>query len=177
MAADDLDSGDAMADLERRFVAAYIALYGTAPAGAPMEVLNWKVAGAGPIKALDLRQARDGAAGGHDDNDALKGHRNLYIPAKGSFPACPIYDRYRLMPGDRVSGPAVVEERESSLLLDPGDEGQVDEQLTSGSRSRRMAGRRPQGSTLHPRAGPAMLIADRRHQAHAEAFIVDRAAV
>ena len=136
--ANGLDSGDTRADLERRFVAAYTKLYGTAPSGAPMEVLNWKVAGTGPITALDLRLTRDSATeaatstpptGGPDGHTALKGHRDVYVFETGGFLRCPIYDRYRLAPEDVVTGPAVVEERESSLLLDPGDVGQVDEHL------------------------------------------------
>ena len=150
----------------------------TAPAGAPMEVLNWKVAGAGPIKALDLRQARDGAAGGHDDNDALKGHRNLYIPAKGSFPALPYL---RPLPPDagrpgqrprRGRGARVVAAAGSRRRRPGGRAAQHQDHARAGWR---VGGRRVRPCT-HMR-GPAMLIADRRHQAHAEAFIVDRAAV
>jgi N-methylhydantoinase A len=59
----------------------------------------------------------------------LKGHRDSYLPEEGGFRACPIYDRYRLVPGNVVHGPAVIEERESSLVLFPGNTGQVDEHL------------------------------------------------
>ncbi len=138
VAVNGLDSGDTRADLERRFVAAYTKLYGTAPSGASMEVLNWKVAGAGPITDLDLRLTRGSATPppppvpateGPDGHPALKGHRDVYIFETGGFQRCPIYDRYRLAPQDVVTGPAVVEERESSLLLGPGDVGRVDEHL------------------------------------------------
>jgi N-methylhydantoinase A len=37
-----------------------------------------------------------------------------------------VYDRYRLAPGDRFRGPAVVEERESTMVIGPGSEATVD---------------------------------------------------
>ena len=39
----------------------------------------------------------------------------------------PVYDRYRLSPGVDLSGPAIVEERESTTVLPPGCGGRVDE--------------------------------------------------
>ena len=32
----------------------------------------------------------------------------------------PVYDRYRLQPGARFEGPAIIEERESTLVVGPG---------------------------------------------------------
>jgi N-methylhydantoinase A len=61
--------------------------------------------------------------------EARKGHRDMYIPEAGEFQPCAVYDRYRLRPGDTLVGPAVVEERESSLVLLPGSSGRVDEHL------------------------------------------------
>jgi N-methylhydantoinase A len=39
--------------------------------------------------------------------------------ARGAVPTA-VYDRYRLRPGDRVEGPAIIEERESTLVVGPG---------------------------------------------------------
>jgi N-methylhydantoinase A len=126
VSADNLDPTAPVGALERRFVEAYTRLYGVAATNAPVEIVHWKVAGTGPVEPLDLRLARqDSGAGG----EALKGHRHIYIPEAGGFQPCAIYDRYRLRPGDTVVGPAVVEERESSLVLFPSSTGCVDEHL------------------------------------------------
>jgi len=37
-----------------------------------------------------------------------------------------VWDRYRLAPGARVAGPAVVEERESSAVIGVGGAGAID---------------------------------------------------
>lgn len=56
-----------------------------------------------------------------------KGERQVYIPEAGGLTACPVHDRYRLGPGLAVRGPAIVEERETTVVLLPGDEARVDE--------------------------------------------------
>jgi len=40
-----------------------------------------------------------------------------------------VYDRYALVPGDRIEGPAIIEERESTTIVPPGDIVRVDETL------------------------------------------------
>src|SRR5690606_33980463 len=57
---------------------------------------------------------RDGSEG------ACKGTRKAYFPLAGGLVDCPIYDRYKLLPGDKVEGPCLIEERESTCLLDKG---------------------------------------------------------
>jgi N-methylhydantoinase A len=58
---------------------------------------------------------------------ALKGRRPVYFPEYGDHHATPVYDRYQLGPGATVSGPAIVEERESTAVLGPSAVGTVDE--------------------------------------------------
>ena len=58
--------------------------------------------------------AAGGAAG------AITGERQVYFPETEGFTATPVYDRYRLRPGARFEGPAVVEERESTAVVGPG---------------------------------------------------------
>jgi N-methylhydantoinase A/oxoprolinase/acetone carboxylase beta subunit len=40
---------------------------------------------------------------------------------------CPVFDRYRLSLGLDLTGPAIVEERESTTVLPPGTRARVDE--------------------------------------------------
>ena len=50
---------------------------------------------------------------------ALKTRRAVYFAETDGYVETPVYDRYRLRPGDRVAGPAIIEERESTLVLGP----------------------------------------------------------
>ncbi len=49
--------------------------------------------------------------------DAQKGERRVYLPDDGKLVAVPVFDRYRLGPGSRMAGPAILEERESTLVV------------------------------------------------------------
>ena len=42
------------------------------------------------------------------------------------FVEVPVYDRYRLPPGAQLAGPAIVEEREATTVVGPGDVLEVD---------------------------------------------------
>jgi N-methylhydantoinase A len=44
----------------------------------------------------------------------------VYFPEYGEYRSTPVYDRYTLPTGLRLDGPAIVEERESTLVIGPG---------------------------------------------------------
>ena len=50
--------------------------------------------------------------------------RDVYL--NGASHSCAIFEREQLKPGDRISGPAIVEQIDTSTLLFPDDEGQID---------------------------------------------------
>ncbi|MFJ1760795.1 hydantoinase/oxoprolinase family protein [Amycolatopsis sp. NPDC088138] len=97
------------------FTATYRALYRRSGPEVGVEVLNWRVVSSGPAPDVTLRLASAESAG-----DARKGSRQAYFPAAGGFVDTAVFDRYRLEPGDRVDGPAIVEERESTVVVPPG---------------------------------------------------------
>ena len=41
----------------------------------------------------------------------------IFLPLKKKYAAVPVYDRYSLKPGTRLTGPVVLEERESTLVV------------------------------------------------------------
>jgi N-methylhydantoinase A len=57
---------------------------------------------------------------------ARRGQRQVWFPETGGFTLCAVYDRYRFSAGDVFAGPAIVEERESTIVLPPGSETTVD---------------------------------------------------
>ena len=60
---------------------------------------------------------------------ALKGSRQVYYPDAEDFLTASVYDHYKLYPGAEFSGPAIVEQRESTTVLGPGDLVRVDTYL------------------------------------------------
>ncbi len=57
---------------------------------------------------------------------AFKRRRRAYFPEMNGFSDVPVYDRYRLPPGATLRGPAIVEEREATTVVGPGDALEVD---------------------------------------------------
>jgi N-methylhydantoinase A len=57
----------------------------------------------------------------------VKGRRPVWSDEKKGFVEARIIDRYRLGPGETVRGPAVVEERESSVVIGVGGRGRLDD--------------------------------------------------
>jgi N-methylhydantoinase A len=61
--------------------------------------------------------------------DARKGWRQAYFSEEGGFVETAIYDRYALDPGAEFTGPAIVEERESTLIIGVHGRARVDERF------------------------------------------------
>jgi N-methylhydantoinase A len=58
--------------------------------------------------------------------DALLDTRRTFLPEAGGWSACPVYDRDRLAPGHTLSGPAIVEQMDSTTLILPAQRAEVD---------------------------------------------------
>lgn len=117
------------------FEMVYRSLYKRTRPGVPIEAISWRVVVSGPSPALDLRDADSPEAPGPGwpgppavagASGAIKGERPVYAPETGGFTPTPVYDRYRLRPGARFTGPAVVEERESTVVVGPGATAHID---------------------------------------------------
>jgi N-methylhydantoinase A len=112
------------AELPRLFAEAYARVFSLSYLEEPVEIIHWKVDLSGPPPKFDNRwSTRMLKANG----DSRKGVRPAYFPEAGGFVDCPVYDRYALRPGVAVSGPAIIEERESTCVLGVGDRAEVDE--------------------------------------------------
>lgn len=110
--------------LEGEFLARYGQRYGRAVGGLPIEAVHWKTT----VEAADARIAlAPEPVQEADPAGARKGERPVYFPRPSAgYVDCPVYDRYRLAPGSRLTGPAIVEEREATVVLWPGDTAWVD---------------------------------------------------
>lgn len=107
-------TGDWGEQVEEAFAAAYRQRFGTvAPTGVGPEVLTWRVASRGPDPQARLRITTDPGAG-----ESRTGTRRAWFG--DGWVETPVHDRYRLRPGTTFTGPALVEETESTLLVPPG---------------------------------------------------------
>ena len=97
----------------------YAAVHGAALLDAPLVVTTWKVeVSATPPELASAAPTAQGEA-------APKGTRQAYFGE--DYVAAPVYDRQDLGIGVIIDGPALIEERESTVIIGPGDRVQVDE--------------------------------------------------
>ncbi|MEE8287304.1 MAG: hydantoinase/oxoprolinase family protein, partial [Gammaproteobacteria bacterium] len=103
------------------FEAAYNALYTEVQEDRPIETLNWRLTVSGPAPQVQVEVATAVAKEAQP-----KGERQVYFPV-GGFRLTPVYDRYTLPLGTRLLGPAIVEERECTVVVAPGYDAEVDQ--------------------------------------------------
>jgi N-methylhydantoinase A len=114
-------AGDDPGAAREAFEREYRRLYGRlGPDGVALEIISWRVRSSGPRPSVAL--AVVGEAG-----EALKGARDAWHPELGGMAPTPVFDRYRLAPGVTIAGPAIVEERESTVVIGPESSARVDE--------------------------------------------------
>ena len=104
------------------FERAYIRLYGRLAEGMEPEVLTWRIRVEAAWRSLEAGEPSG-------SGDFRKGRRQVWSEERRALLEAVVVDRYRLGPGDTVEGPAVVEERESSVVIGEGGRATVDEQM------------------------------------------------
>jgi 5-oxoprolinase (ATP-hydrolysing)/N-methylhydantoinase A len=114
------------APLREAFGEAYRRLYSRYDPKSVIEIVNWKVTAVGPTRSVELRSPAATTASGARPS-AHKGVRPAYFADARGFVSTPVYDRYQLEPGRTLEGPAIIEEREATAVLQPGMTGRIDE--------------------------------------------------
>ena len=112
-----------MTALLRRFHREHDRAYGYSAPGEPVEFVTLRVTAVGRITKPQLRDVLPGSM---DVDVARKASRHVYFAEASGFVSCPIYDRYRLGAGHRISGPAICEEFDSTTVIHPGYQASVD---------------------------------------------------
>lgn len=119
---DDLNQM-ALEEFITRFNRTYKKLYHYVPDHTPIEVLTWRARVSGTRTTLEAPLLAEGNTGA---SSARKGNRQAYFSEYGGFLDTLIYDRYRLRSGMQFTGPAIVEERESTIVVRPDMQANVD---------------------------------------------------
>jgi N-methylhydantoinase A len=107
--------GDAKA-ITKLFHAEHNRLYGYSldEQGAPVEIINLRVQAVGQVEKPSLKSW---PWGGPDARHALKGKRPVYIPETRKFQTVPVYDGHAMKHGNRVAGPAMIEQVTTAIFV------------------------------------------------------------
>jgi len=115
---------DSQEKIEKNFWKEYRRLYGRYVKNVCIQGVNWRVWARGPRPRLKMHLSRGKEFGGVKRSG--KGKRKVFFPEENQFIDTMVYDRYLLKPGDHFKGPAVLEERESTVVVGPRAECWVD---------------------------------------------------
>jgi N-methylhydantoinase A len=108
------------------FRARYVELYGSGAlaGGAGIDLVNCRVIG---VASVPRPGATPGPLGAPDARPALAGARAVWLPGGDDGRVrVPVYDGERLLPGMAFAGPALVERRDTTILVPAGDRAAVD---------------------------------------------------
>jgi N-methylhydantoinase A len=114
----EIGFGEKVRDL---FYQSYEKYFGRCLSDVPIEVINWRVVVSGPRPEVNIKGFMEIMAMRKFDSPkkAIKEMRRVYFSEVGGFYDTPIYDRYQLNTGIHIRGPAVVEERDSTIVAGP----------------------------------------------------------
>lgn len=116
-------TGELLAELRSTFDRLHDQAYGHASETEPIEIINLRVVAFGVVPDVELKEIPSG--GSEPPAEALAGTiQSLFDPAKGCV-ECRIYEREKLLAGNRISGPALVVEKGATTVLNPGFELEV----------------------------------------------------
>jgi N-methylhydantoinase A len=108
------------------FAAAHQRLYGFVAEDEPMQLVTFRAEATGIAPKAEIRPTD---AAGPDPRAAEFGRRDVWLREAGGLVSCPLYDRERLLAGNRIEGPAIVEQMDATTLILPGATATVDPYL------------------------------------------------
>ena len=107
------------------FETPYQSSYGGILPNRRIEAFTWRVAAQSHRESVvSLPHAKIGTTGTAEEEQ-----RPVCFPEVDDVVACRVCDRYGLRPGVRLDGPAIIEERESAIVIGPAARARVDERL------------------------------------------------
>jgi N-methylhydantoinase A len=116
-------TGTTLKDLVAAFHVRHRELYGHADPNLPVMIALLKLRIIGRRRPFALQKQ---PSNGNDASAALKRMRQVYWKERGGFVDTPCYDGDRLHHGIVITGPAIIEEKKTTIVIPPGCEATVD---------------------------------------------------
>jgi N-methylhydantoinase A len=110
-------------EIKRSFYETYEELFDRYVTDVPIEALNWRLVASAPPSGVKLKAESPKR---RNLEEALKGKRMVYYPDIEEYIETDVYDHYKLFPETRFTGPAIIEQRESTTVVGPGETVTVD---------------------------------------------------
>jgi N-methylhydantoinase A len=88
----------------------------------PIRIHTLQVTGVGPVTKPEFPEIH----GVNNKNDAIKTSRDVYFDEIGEFVETTIYDRSKLGSNTSISGPAIMEQMDSTIIIPPSSLARID---------------------------------------------------
>jgi N-methylhydantoinase A len=111
--------------IKLQFDAVHQRRYGTCAPKEAAEIVSLRVTVSGIMKKPPLEKISKGSS--KPPKLALSGHRQVYFSELGKSVKTPTFDRTHLKAGNKIQGPALIEEYASITVVQPGDQLRVDD--------------------------------------------------
>jgi N-methylhydantoinase A len=124
----ELRSPDAAAvrgELARRFSEQYARAYGRVLGRADLEAVTWRIRAEAP----DSEGSGSVKVAVTSGNEAPVAHRTIFFGPRLGFADTPVYDRYAVPVGASGVGPALMQERETTVVVPPNASWRIDAQM------------------------------------------------
>ncbi|MGW8303819.1 MAG: hydantoinase/oxoprolinase family protein, partial [Desulfobacterales bacterium] len=112
------------AEIRALFDVVYQKLYGRTYPETPVEFVTFKVRASLPERPFRIPSLKNTAK---SIEDCLKGERQAYSLIKKAYIPYQVFDRFKLFAGASLSGPAIIEEKESTIIVGEDATASVDE--------------------------------------------------
>ena len=111
-------------EIANTFHKAHERLYSYMTPETPIEIINLRVTAVGHVEKTGLEKKESSDA---KVEDAIKNTRKLYLQEYNDWVEVPVYDRNKLYYGHTIEGPAVIEERITTIIVHPQWNAHIDE--------------------------------------------------
>jgi N-methylhydantoinase A len=105
--------------LQRRFDAAYRALYGRTIPGMGVEIMSWSVTVSTRLKRAPRAATAPRKAG------RAAGRRRIFEPRLARWVGAPVYERSTMAPGTCITGPALIVEDQTTVVVTAGFDARI----------------------------------------------------
>jgi N-methylhydantoinase A len=110
--------------IKKLFDAVHLQRYGTSAPHEPADLVSVRVTVIGTVPKPPRSEVSQGTDA--PPADALRSRKDVYFREAGGWISTPIYVRTKLQAGNRIAGPALIEEHASTTVVAPGDKLSVD---------------------------------------------------
>ena len=110
--------GDVAETLASAFHGAHESVYGFANREEPTQIVNVRLAAVGTI---DRPRVKELPSGSESPEAARKGTRKVWFNESDAMVDCAIYERGKLLAGNVIHGPAIIEQMDTTTVIPPGD--------------------------------------------------------